>query len=384
VRRALVLVVVAATVAVVAGLSIPSSAISVNTATISQSELNGELAAIQASPTYQCFLSAQSFLNGQNAPTPVHGVSMPSWFATTTVEWSNIRATDLAIIGYVQVHDPRAISPAVLGAPGPLGAKAQLESAMNSTIQTAYAQSGSRAQGFSCPGLSAPPAGVNVGALALNSMPAWFQDEQIEANAAELALQHLTPSPLPTAGPALEAWFNQHAGEFATTCLSYIQTVDLAHAEVAARAIAGGLSFAEAAKRYSIDTTTKDKGGALGCYSPSSPSWGSVQHYVGHVATGHVSAPQPFPHSASYLLFTVTKRTPNAFDAIKGAVASANGAANRTSAVVLAVEIQRAADITVSPAIGTWLVTVTGGTIVPPTPPPASSVTNATANVPVP
>jgi PPIC-type PPIASE domain len=378
VRRVLVLVVVAATIAVGAGLAIPSSAITVNADRLSQAQLNQELAAIAASAPYQCFVEAQAYLNGLSPPTPVHGVSPPSWYSTPTVEWANSRATDLAIIQYVEQHYPPAFAPASLAA-----ARVELAAAMNSTILAAYAQGGGRSQGFSCAGLSAPPAGEQVGAIALNSMPAWFQDEQVQANAAELGLQHLIPSALPTAGPALGAWYREHAGEFATTCFAFIESPSLDQAQLVAAKIAHGLSFADAAARYSVDRTTKDKGGALGCYAPTSPEWATVQHYVGAVPTGHVSAPLPFPNTTSYLLFTVTKRTPNTFQSVSSAVSSANEAVNRTRAEVLAVEIQRAADITVSPAIGTWQPSAAGGTILPPAAPPPSSVTNPSANAPV-
>lgn len=79
----------------------------------------------------------------------------------------------------------------------------------------------------------------------------------------------------------------------------------------------------------------------------------------------------------------MTKRTPNTFQDVHVAVAAQNQAINRTNAQVLALRIQRAADISVSPAIGTWQPTAGGGTIVPPSAPPSSSVTNSAANTPV-
>jgi hypothetical protein len=377
VRRVLALVIVAAAIAVGAGLAIPSSAVTVNADTLSTAQLNDELDAIAASRSYECFLDAQAYLNGLSQPTPVHGVSAPSWFSTPTVEWANTRATDLALEGFMQQHYPAAFTPANLAT-----SRAVLIVTISTAIQDAYAQGAGRAGGFSCPGLTAPPPGTSIGAVALGSMPLWFQSEQIRANAAELGLQRLIPSPLPTTGPALEAWYHAHAGAFETTCLSFIETSSLAEAEVVAAKISGGLPFAEAAKRYSSDPTTKDKGGALGCYSPTRPQWPTVQHYVGNVPTGHVSAPISLPNSPAYLLFTVTKRTPNPFPDVRVAVAAANEATNRTRAELLAVGIQSAADITVSPTIGTWQPSTSGGTILPPTQPPAPSVTNGSANVP--
>lgn len=376
-RRVLVLVVVAAAIAVGAGLAIPSSALTVNADTLSQSHLNDELAAIQASPSYQCFFESQAYVNGLNDPAPVHGVAAPTWFTTPTVEWTNTRTTQLAIVGYVEAHYPSALS-----APSLAAARVNLESAMSSTIDAAYVQGQGRSQGFSCSGIAAPTA--TLGAQALQSMPGWFQDEQIQANAAELELQQLTPSALPTSGVALEAWYHLHAAEFATTCLSLIESPSLASALAVSARIAHGLPFAEAAKQYSKDPTTASKGGALGCFSPASPEWAAVQHYSAHVPTGHVSAPQPIPSSTAYLIVEVTKRTSNSFEQVHTAVVAQNEASNRAAAQLLAVEIQGAADIAVSPTIGTWVPTTAGGTIVPPSAPPAASVTNPTANVPAP
>jgi PPIC-type PPIASE domain len=375
VRRVLVLVVLAAAACVVAGLTIPSSAVTVNGDTLSQSQFNDELAAIHASSSWQCYLQAAAYLNGLAAPTPVEGVSTRTWSATTATEWANTRATDLAIIGYVRDAAPQALSSAGVAAATPA-----LEQSITTTLESAFRQTGSTGQGFRCTGAA-------VGKTTLDSMPAWFQEDQATAEAATLALQQLIPSPLPTEGPALESWFNDHAGEFATTCLSLIVTTDPTTAEIAASSISSGQSFAAAAKKYSQDTTTASRGGSVGCISPTASTYPTIQHYVGTLATGHVSQVTAIPSGQgtdNYYLFTVTKRTQNAFREIHAAVSSLNASANAMEAELLGQGIQQRAGITVSPALGTWELTSAGGTIVLPTAPPASSVLNASANIPVP
>ncbi len=374
-RRVLALLVVAAVICVGAGLAIPTSTVAVSGEALSQSQFNDELAAIHASASWQCYLQAQAYLDSLATPSPIEGVAVPTWNAAAATEWANTRATDLAIISYVRRVSPEALSPASVA-----GATPALEQSITSTLQAAFRPSGTGGQGFTCTGAA-------VGATTLDSMPEWFQTEQATAQAAKLALQQLIPSPLPTQGPELEAWFNQHAGEFETTCLSIIATTSPDTAELAASAIASGESFASAAKRYSQDTSSAAHGGSLGCISPTSSSYSVIQHYVGDLATGHVSPVTAIPTSDgtdAYYLFTVTKRTPNAFDEVHDAVSSLNATSNENAAEVLGQLIQQHAGITVSPALGTWQLTSNGGTIVPPTSPPASSVLNVTANTPVP
>jgi PPIC-type PPIASE domain len=374
VRRVLALVLVAAATCVGAGLGIPSSAVTVNDESVSQSQFNDELAAIHASASWQCYLQAQAYLNSLASPSPVEGVSTPTWNAATAAEWANSRATDLAVIGYVHDVAPQALSTASVAAAGPA-----LAQSITTTLDTAYRQTGSGGQGFTCTGAA-------VGKTTLDSMPAWFQTEQQTAEAAKLALQQLIPSPLPTQGPELEAWFNAHAGEFETTCLSIIVTTDPQSAAIAASSISAGQTFAEVAKKYSKDTTSAPHGGAIGCIPPTSSSFPTVQHYVGNVATGHVSqivAIPTGPSTEAYYLFSVTKRTPNSFHEIHAAVATLNATSNARAAAELGQLVQQQAGITVSPALGTWQLTTTGGTIVPPPSPPPTSILNVIANTPV-
>jgi hypothetical protein len=374
VRRVLALVVLAAAICVTAGLAIPSSAVTAGGGSLSRTQFNDEMAAIHASASWQCFLQAQAYLNSLATPAPVEGVSTPTWNGATAAEWANTRATDLAIIGYVRRAAPHSLSAASVAA-----ARPALEQSITTTLETASEQTGSGGQGFSC-------AGAAAGATTLASMPTWFQTDQQTAEAAELGLQLLIPSPLPTAGPQLEAWFNEHAGEFETTCVSFIVTADPETAETAAAAIAAGQSFAAAAKKYSEDTTSAHKGGSIGCISPASSSFPGIQHYVGSLATGHVSDVVAIPTGQgtdAYYLFLVTKRTPNVFEKIHAAVASLNESSNTSAAEQLGELIQLHVGITVSPVLGTWELTSSGGTIVPPPPPPPSSILNVSANTPV-
>lgn len=360
----LVLVVVAAAIAVGAGRTIASSAVTVNGVALSQRQFNLELDAIAASAPFQCYLRAQSALNSVG-PTSITGTSTRSWSTALAVGWVTARTRDLALVAYVRAHDLKALSPASLAA-----AQANLDHLITSTI----AQALNSVSGFSCPA-------ARSGAVTLASMPGWFRANQVEAQAAELALPSLVAPRIPTRGPALRSWFNQHATEYETTCLSYIVTPDAETAQAAASAVTAGLPFAEAAKQYSTDASAA-RGGSIGCISPSSSSWAGVRIYVGSVPTGKLSEVFPAPSGQGYWLFEVTKRTPNSFERIHTAVQRDAVARNLERPTQLAWTIQRYAGVAVNPALGTWLPNALGGTIVPPPMPPPASVTNPAANAP--
>ena len=360
----LVLVVVAAAIAVGAGRAIPSSAVTVNGDALSETQFNSELDAIAASAPFQCYLRAQSALNSVGASS-ITGTSTRSWSTTTAAGWTTARTRDLALIAYVRVHDARALSPSTLAA-----AQASLDRLISSTNTQAL----NSVTGFSCPA-------ARSGAETLASMPGWFRVDQGEAHAAELALPSLVTPRIPSHGRALRSWFNQHATEYDTTCLSYIVTPDAQTAAAAAAAVTVGLTFAAAARRYSTDASAA-QGGSIGCISPSSSSWAGVRVYVGSVPTGQLSQVFPAPSGQAYWLFEVTKRTPNTFERIHAAVERDVIARNLERPMLLTWTIQRYAGVAVSPTLGTWLPNALGGTIVPPPLPPLASVTNPAANAP--
>ena len=371
-RRVLLLVLCGAVVAVVAGLAVPKSAFQVNDDKVSQSDLNDALTAIHASAPWQCSKQALATVNHLVVPSSVAGVSSPSWSTVTAVQWSDDRVTDLALVPYVQAHDPTALSAASLAS-----AKTSLEGSITSTIQQAYSTSSAQSQ-FTC---TDPQSGQKT----LASMPAWFQDQEIEGEAAALALPALAGTSIPESGPGLESWFNQHRAQFDTLCVSFIAVADPTTASQVASAISSGtLSFAAAAKHYSQDPSTAKKGGAFGCVPPTSQYYAFFDQYVGTLPTGSVSSVVTVPEQGGYyyFLFTVTKRTANDFAAVSAVVADAAKRANGAAAAVLAAKVQRSANVRVSSPLGTWAETVLGGSIVPPVPPPVGAVTNATANAP--
>ena len=307
-RWVLALVLAAAAVAIAAGLALPADAIKVGTSSLSSSGLADEMAAISNSPSWQCYVQATYFVDSKGGTAPaVPGATAQTWSNAASRLWSSIRTPQLSQVQFVQAHDPAAFSQASLAQ-----AKLSLEERIYATIAQAF-QSSTQAASYTCPAAAG-------GAKTLESMPPWFVDAQVRAEAARIGMLALLPNPVPEGGPALAAWYRTHAGEFDTTCVADIIVGSLPLAEYIQAQLHAGHPLAPLVQRYSGDVTTKPRGGQIGCFAPTSPSWSNVLTYVGSTPLGQAGI---FPSGqGQYYLFIPTKRTPNAFATIASAVAS--------------------------------------------------------------
>jgi hypothetical protein len=382
VPKALALLVVAAVLAVGAGIAMPASAIRAGSNSLSATAFDNELAAIKTSPMFQCYRAAVVFSSSQGqsqAPT-VSGVSAQTRSSLAADLWADQRATQLSIESFVQRHDPSAFSAAALTT-----AREQYEEVLVSTLDQAFSTQSSSAA-FSCPAVvieGAHPRLVS-GATIFSTLPTWFQETQVRAEAASLGLIALLPSSvrLPESGAALRQWYTQHATEFETTCFAYIQVASAQAASSVRAKITAGLSFAEAARRYSTDTTTNKKGGAVGCYSPNSPDWSAIESYVGTTKTGNVKVAGQLQAGGPYYLFSPTKRTANHFAQVEAGVQRQNHSLNVQNAEVLGNSIQLATPVSVGSWLGDWQLDQLGGQVIPTPVPPSDAITNASANTP--
>ncbi|HUD70297.1 MAG TPA: peptidylprolyl isomerase [Acidimicrobiales bacterium] len=368
---------VAAAVAVITGLALPAAALKVGSTTVDASSFDNELAAIKASPMFECYLEARVYVASQDqtqGPT-IGGVTPQTRSSSAAVLWADQRVTQLAVAPFVRAHDPAAFSPAALEA-----ARSALGDTLVGALDGAFSAQSST---FSCPAVvvgGATPR-LESGAAILATLPTWFQDAQVRAEAADLGLIDLLPNTIriPESGPGLEQWYVKNASQFETTCVGRIEVLTASAARSIRSKIAAGLSFASAARRFSTDTSTNKKGGALGCYSPNSPAWSAVVHYVGSTPTGKVAL---WPASGAYFVFSPTKRTPNSYAKVEGAIEAQVHAANVQNAGDLGVSIQEVTPVSVDSWLGTWALDQIGGHVVPSLAPPSAAVTNPTANAP--
>lgn len=368
-RKALALLLAVAAGAVVAGLAIPSAAVTAGATTLSTTELDNELQAIASSASFSCYLDARDFLQsqGQQTAPPFRGVSTQSWGTGAVVEWSNIRVTQLVLDDYVATRLPSAFSASALAA-----ARSALANAITETGTTAIEDAQSAGASFTCPGAAS-------GQATLASLPRWFLDSQVRAEAGTLGLTALVPSPIATSGAGLREWYRAHSGDFDTTCLSDLVVASQTKADDVANRVDHGLVFSTAVARYSTDSTNRKHHGAIGCYSPTSPNWSSVSQYVGSVPVDKATVVQG---SNGWYVLSPTKRTGNRLDSILSAVVAQARDLNVQRAQLLATSIQNAAHVSVAPQIGGWVTTSLGGTITAPSPPPSAAILNAAANTP--
>jgi hypothetical protein len=215
-------------------------------------------------------------------------------------------------------------------------------------------------------------------------MPAWFVDDQVQAQAATLGLEALLPGTIPTTGPGLKRWYDSHAHLFDTTCVSIIQQTGLQTAqELMAEINSGRISIDEAARRFSTDPTTGAKGGAFGCIKPGDRLWETVFEDINPLRIGTVTIFSG-GQANQYTLVGPTRRIPNSFVVISATVSAEAQLINTQRASALALQIQRGSLVAVNPGIGTWEPTTLGGTITAPSLPPDSALANPSANKPAP
>jgi len=369
-RRVLVLVLVAAAVAVGAGLALPADAVKVAGASLTASQLNDELAAIDASPSFQCYLQAQAYqsTSGLKAAPGLPGTAQGTWNNEAAVQWTNVRTNQLAQVQYVLAHNPAAFSPANMAA-----ARASLENEIYSTIYAAYNGQANPAIPFSC-------APAQNGANTLASLPVWFVNEQVQAQAAYLGLRALLPTPVPESGPALEAWYSKHASDFDTACVALIAVSNIAEARVVKAEIDAGLSIASAARRWSTDPATRKNGGSIGCFTAKTQTWQIIQADIGTVPVGKVGI--VYTKSGGVFLLGYTKKIPAAYASIAQYVAVAAHQRNIQAVQALAIVVLETAGVEVNPAVGVWVPSHVGGTLAAPPTPAAANMINAPANVP--
>ena len=218
-RSVLALVLAATAVAIAAGLALPADAVKVGTTSLSSSGLADEMAAISNSPSWQCYVQATYFVDSKGGTAPaVPGATAQTWSNAASRLWSSIRTPQLSQVQFVQAHDPAAFSQASLAQ-----AKLSLEERIYATIAQAF-QASTQSASYTCPAAAG-------GAKTLESMPPWFVDAQVRAEAARIGMLALLPNPVPEGGPALAAWYRTHAGEFDTTCVADIIVGSLPLAE---------------------------------------------------------------------------------------------------------------------------------------------------------
>ena len=358
-RRALLLLVVLAAAVAVAAFDVPSDAATVNGVGISRTTLNSDLNVIAATPTYECYLAASLALRSQDlARLPaLKGDGLDKTVTTRFADYWLSQLVNNELIDQLVATRHLHVTPADVRA-----GKSDLVDSISSTL-TDVAQAAGQT------GVCAAD-----GSAILSAVPAAFASRLVQAQAAgDVVLAQAAGYGLSSA--QLSSFYFSHQSDFDTICVSAIESASEAAATLARAEIEAGTPFAQVAQATSTDATSAANGGAIGCFAPSDPSYGSVTQDTGGLKTGAVS--QPESDNGSYVLLQVTSRQPTSFAQAGAAVRQAVLAAGAKAANVELQRITKQSVVTIDPRYGRWL----GGstiTIEPPTSPPASALLRPT------
>jgi hypothetical protein len=355
VRRIVVLLILALVGAGLYGWAQSTTAVSVGLTRVTNSTFVNELHTIATTPTIQCYLDA---LSRTSLGAGAGGDTMDASGAAT---WANLRIEGLSVSQYVRstfhyTPDAKALAEAT----------SSLEEELTAAATSAQ---------YNCPGTSA---------TALADMPAEMRNAEIQEQAMSTYLVSRLDTTIPVTLASLKTYYAAHASQYDTLCVS-IALVSPANVSTFSVAETSGLSVAALAKKYSVDPSAS-KGGAYGCFAPSSSSYDSVRADVGTTKLGSFSStPQYISESGSeYALFVApTKETVTPFASAASAVLTDIQSLNSTAASSEEESILTATAVGVNPAFGRWGVdsSSSGPSVFVPALPSASNVLDTSANL---
>ena len=357
VRRLVVLLVLSLVGAGAFGFTNASSGVNVNGANLSASTLRSEFGAIAATPSLQCYLSYVQ----QVGLTP--GAGGGSLAAAGAAAWANLRVEGLAIDQTVRTHLHYTPDAAALKL-----ARASLESELTQAAAS-----------------SQPPC-QGTAAQALEAMPPEMRNAELVAQASSLYLVSRLNSTIPLTLASVQAYYDAHTSSYDTICVS-VALVAPAKVAAFAKDQTAGASLSTLVTKYSVDPSAQ-KGGAYGCYGPTSTSYASVRSDVGSSALNAFSTTplSVSQNGTTYALYVAaTKKTTTPFNVASSAVLTDIRNLNATSANTVNQTILRRAAVSIDPAYGRWGLSSSGESVFAPAVPSAndvaSSSTLSTANV---
>ena len=331
-RRVLLVLVLAVFGAGWYGLAGSTVAVAVNGSSVSDSALAGELQALANHPGLFCYYSS---LAAAALSEPAAGNLKDTVSASGTAAWVNLRIEGLAVDNYVKKTFHYAATSAELAA---------ATSALEGELSQAATQ-----ESQNCPGTSTQ---------ALAEMPAEMRSAQIEDQASSMYLVSKINKTIALTPANIAAYYHSHRADYDTICVA-VAIVDPNNISAFAASQKAGLSVAALAKKYSVDPTTAAKGGADGCFGPTSTSFASVRTDVGTTPVGHFpTSPIPYTPTSggtTYGLFVgATSKTPSSFAQAQAAVINDIQKSNATAANQVKANILYIAAVDVDPLYGRW------------------------------
>lgn len=368
-KRLLLLIVALAIAVVVAALTVPSDAASVNGVSISTSTLNGDLTAIGASPGYQCYLDAQVAYatQGRVQSVGVDGVGANRETGENATDnstfvgfWLNQLISNEEI---AQLVSSRGL---VSSAGDLVEARAELADDINGTF-------------LRLEQLGLQPRCTATGASVLASMPGSFVQEQTLAQANNDLLEAYSAGSSLSAA-SLRRYFVAHRSTFDTLCVSDIAASSQADIDTLRSQVVSGTPFADVAKSSSLDTQSAPSGGVLGCVSPGSSGYAVIASHVAGLAAGDVS--KSFSQQSAYFILQLTAHKPANFGQAREAVRQSLLSSGSKHAGTLLQRVAIRSQVHVDPRYGRWTSASVAQGLFPPIPPPPSTLLSPAANNP--
>jgi hypothetical protein len=350
VRRLVALLVIALLGATFYGLSSNSSGISVNGSTVSGSTVRAELAAISSNANLQCYIEKAD-------PTSfAAGAGGASMSATGAAAWSNLRVEGLAINDFAATTLHYHPDTAQLAS-----ARTSLEGELSAASQDS----------------SSPCPGTSIAALA--AMPAEMRNFEVASQADSLYVVAKLNSTIPLTVVSMKKYYSTHASDYDTICVS-VAVVEPSELVAFATAQKAGMSVADLAKKFSVDPS-KSKGGALGCYGPSTSDYSGVRTAT---SASPLNTFPTSPEQISYsgetmaLFAAATARTPTPFANAEPSVLSDIESSNASNANAEKEKILYYSTVAIDPSIGRWANSSSGPSVFVPALPTSGQVGSET------
>jgi hypothetical protein len=343
VRRVLLFIAGALVLGGLYGAHAGSAAVSVNGQAISASVLTNEITTINKTPVLQCYLGALARNGFQSG---AGGATVGQSAAST---WANLRITGLVIHSYVanQLHFvPTAAQ------------RTNAQNTFTSELGALAAQ-----YGLKCPGTAAQ---------ALAAMPAELRQSEIRDQADSLYLLGQLKSTVPLTPATLVKYYQAHRHNYQTVCVS-IAIVPATLVPAFLKGEAAGESVATLARNYSKDPSAK-KGGAYGCYAPSSSSYAVVTADVKGVALGHWTKPISFQNGTYGLFVSPTSRSLASYASVAPLILKTLQTANGSSAQKIEQALLYYSRVSIDSATGVWANHPSGSGVAAPAVPPKADV----------
>jgi hypothetical protein len=350
VRRLVALFVVALLGATIYGISGASSGVSASHEGVSGYALDAELSAISTNANLGCYISSL-------APTSyVAGAGNDTVKSSAAAVWANLRVEGLAIDKYVTTTLKYHPDAADLAA-----AKTSLEAEMTEEAANSTTK---------CTGTSAE---------ALAAMPAEMRTSEIQDQASSLYLVKKLNQTVPLTEASMKKYYKSHMTDYDTLCVSIalVTTTDVPAFE---KDQAAGASVVTLVKKYSQDPTSAAKGGAYGCYSPSSQYYTSVRGDVAGATFGSFPTTPQYTDEdgVEYALFVgVTKESRTPYTEAASTVLSDLQNLNAENADKVKESLLYSAAVHIDPSFGRWGLNTTGPQVFAPGMPSTKNVAGA-------